>query len=302
MDLTTMTPAAIDTELVKVMETEDRKVRIATGNLSGAKRNVETALQVRERGGVVFHDTYWFSMKPEAELKEAESKLIEAKVNRAAAIAPFDAEFKRRGGWTRYFIVANVNGHVHQGFDCSTCYPSTEYNWLPSLSGLTAAEMVAVMGETACTVCYPDAPTFKGFGDGTSFVAKLSAAEKDAKAAEKAKKAAEKAEKAITDVDGSPLYEDHIRKIYAIKTLVTAQRRMVQEMESAGHCDPNKNDHLRNLRASRLAQALYLARAISAKTGESYENVVSDAVTKANKKLKKAGFPCRPIENEEVGL
>jgi hypothetical protein len=62
--------------------------------------------------------------------------------------------------------------------------------------------MVAEYGEMACTICFPDAPTFKGFGDGTSTYARRTQAEKDAKAAEKAAKEASKAAKRLD----SPVY------------------------------------------------------------------------------------------------
>jgi hypothetical protein len=122
-----------------------------------------------------------------------------------AEAAPYEAEYVRRGYWNRYFLVNNSNGHVHRGMDCTTCFPDTQYLWLPSVSGATEQEMVAEFGETACTVCFPSAPAYKGYGDGTSAFARYTQAEKDARAAEKAARAAAKAEKAITAPDGSPL-------------------------------------------------------------------------------------------------
>ena len=60
--------------------------------------------------------------------------------------------------WTRAFLVLNSNGHIHSSLDCSTCFPTTRYEWLTQYSSDPESEIVALAGETACTVCYPSAP------------------------------------------------------------------------------------------------------------------------------------------------
>lgn len=60
--------------------------------------------------------------------------------------------------WTRAFLVLNSNGHIHSSFDCSTCFATTRYEWLTRYSADPESEIVALAGETACTVCYPSAP------------------------------------------------------------------------------------------------------------------------------------------------
>lgn len=72
---------------------------------------------------------------------------------------PFTSEFERRGRWTRFFLVQNNGGHIHSSMNCSTCYPTTEFGWLPELSGKTEPDAVAEHGAILCTVCYPSAPT-----------------------------------------------------------------------------------------------------------------------------------------------
>ena len=97
--------------------------------------------------------------------------------------APLTAEYDRRGGWERAFLVTNHGGHIHRTMSCPTCYPDTEFGWLTELSGSTEAQIIDAAGMTACTVCYPTAP-----------VAQLTpeqrkahtAAERDAKRAAKA--------------------------------------------------------------------------------------------------------------------
>jgi hypothetical protein len=107
--------------------------------------------------------------------------------------APGEDEYRARR-WNRYFLVNNASGHVHRERECSTCYDTTQFSWLPELSGCDEATMVAEYGEMACTVCFPNAPVHKGFGDGTSTLARYSAAEKaERKAAKEARQAAKAA-------------------------------------------------------------------------------------------------------------
>mgnify|MGYP006893381968 FL=1 len=61
-------------------------------------------------------------------------------------------------GWSRFYLVQNVGGHIHRDTSCETCYPSTQYAWLVELSGLTEAEAVAEYGAILCSRCYPSAP------------------------------------------------------------------------------------------------------------------------------------------------
>lgn len=60
--------------------------------------------------------------------------------------------------WTRAFLVVNNNGHVHSSLDCSTCFPTTRYQWLIQYSNDDEATIVDDAGEDACTICYPSAP------------------------------------------------------------------------------------------------------------------------------------------------
>ena len=134
--------------------------------------------------------------------------------------------------------------------------------------------MVATMGETACTICFPTAPTMTGFGDGSSYVAKLSAAEQYDKDAAKAAKAAAKAAKAIDDA-----YEIGERSPRKIRTLRAAQNELGQALEYVGMgygTFIGARDEI-----------LVLAEAIAAKLGTSRDDVFSAAIPKANAKLRK---------------
>jgi len=59
--------------------------------------------------------------------------------------------------WTDTFSIRVPSGHNHSSMECSTCYPTTQFRWLPQLSGLTEAEAVAEHGSVLCSVCYPSA-------------------------------------------------------------------------------------------------------------------------------------------------
>ena len=74
----------------------------------------------------------------------------------AAAQAPLHAEFARRGGWTRAFLVVGGDGHVHSSMDCSTCnrgVEPTRFQWMVEFSGTTEAEVVAAAGWRATVTC-----------------------------------------------------------------------------------------------------------------------------------------------------
>lgn len=61
-------------------------------------------------------------------------------------------------GWNRYFLVTSSAGHVHRSMNCSTCNPATTFAPVVELSGQSDGEAVELVGETLCTVCFPEAP------------------------------------------------------------------------------------------------------------------------------------------------
>ncbi|MFE6000406.1 DUF6011 domain-containing protein [Streptomyces sp. NPDC056454] len=71
------------------------------------------------------------------------------------------AEWDRRGRWSRFYLVKNVDGHIHKTTspnECHTLRHDTRMGWLPDLSGLTEADAVTAHGPILCTVCFPSAP------------------------------------------------------------------------------------------------------------------------------------------------
>jgi hypothetical protein len=136
-------------------------------------------------------------------------------------------------GWSRFFLVTNSNGHIHSSTSCSTCFPTTEFAWLPGLSGLTEADAVEDQGEILCSVCFPSAPV--AWTNGTS---KVDQAAKAERAAAKAEREAKKAAKALVPTDikngltlfyvdhnfrtGEPrTYRRHVATIAQAKTFIT---------------------------------------------------------------------------------
>ena len=90
------------------------------------------------------------STKEQLPKDEAEA----AELNEKAA--PLEAEYERRGGWTRYIVVPG--GHLHKRA-CHTLTPGrTMVGQVAEASGFDEGEVVAKYDETACTHCFPDAP------------------------------------------------------------------------------------------------------------------------------------------------
>ncbi|MBX9920713.1 MAG: hypothetical protein K2Y33_12960 [Mycolicibacterium frederiksbergense] len=119
---------------------------------------------------------------------------------------PYHAEFDRRGGWTRAYLVQNTGGHVHNSMRCGTCYPRTQYAWLTDYSGRDEEQIVYAAGELACTVCFPSAPVdvLNRVGE----IRRPSDLEREQRAAEKAARNAQRAAAAVVDpASGKTLYK-----------------------------------------------------------------------------------------------
>lgn len=135
IDLTALTPPELDERFVAAWD------RIAQA------RTAYDYFKAQVAEGKTYYDY-------EARANDEYEKLVEAQNDQAV----LDAEWERRGGWSRYWLVTNLDGHVHRDTSCSTTYPTTQWALVTGLSGLTENEMVEQVGHRACTVCYPDAP------------------------------------------------------------------------------------------------------------------------------------------------
>jgi hypothetical protein len=145
MNITTATPAEIDTEIARL-----------SGELAQAEATIDSRRDaIKRMSNSAMRDLYG------DKIAAAEQAIAAAQIAAAtarAALLPLDAEFDGRGGWTRYYLVDANNGHVHPSTSCSTCFITTAYYWLTTESGKTAEEVVELAGERACTVCFPWAP------------------------------------------------------------------------------------------------------------------------------------------------
>jgi hypothetical protein len=101
--------------------------------------------------------------------------------------------------WTRAFLVLASNGHVHKSQDCSTCFPTTRYNWLVQYSNDDENTIVEDAGQDACTVCYPSAPA-----DVLNRPSRIVTADKIAKAEAKAERDAKKAARIAKEKANAP--------------------------------------------------------------------------------------------------
>jgi hypothetical protein len=197
-DPTTATPAEIDAALFPVWE------RIAR-----ARDQLRAYTHKRVPGS--YSRTYR-EPKTDAEMAampaydQREMAAVQARLDEALAdAAPLEAEFDRRGGWTRVFLVTNENGHVHSSMNCSTCFPTTQFALVPALSGLSEDAIIDSIGDTACTVCYPTAPTHPAWARSAAARVDEKAARRTAREEAAAARAAKRAANAITAPDGSPL-------------------------------------------------------------------------------------------------
>lgn len=148
---------------------------------------------------------------------EALSETLDNQVNGLVELRAIYAEHQ----WSRFFLVSNSNGHIHSSMSCGTCFPTTRYRWVTSLSGQTEAEAVEELGEILCSICYPSAPV--AWTDGESKAVKVARAEREAK---KAAAAAKKRDKALVpdSIEGgypTQYGRDRIKTTHAAKQWLT---------------------------------------------------------------------------------
>lgn len=259
MKLETMTPSEIDQELANLYGARATVVRTL---------NYNRAIVANERGRYSIHDI----KRAQEQLPKIEARLAEA----TEAIAPFEEEFTRRGGWKRYFLVQNTGGHIHRERRCQTCFSTTAYAWLTDLSDCDETEMVAQYGETACTVCFPDAPAMKGWGEYAKRI-------KSDRAAVKAAKQAEKDAKAVFNTEGKRLYKtDRAGEIELVQALAGA----IEDTQQAEEDEERRERFLERAEKAK-AHALDIADAFALKRGTTVEDEIEAVTDRVWKKVKR---------------
>lgn len=173
--------------------------------------------------------------------------------------------------WSRFFLVKNNNGHIHSSMSCGTCFDTTEFGWLPTVSGKTEAEAVAEFGEILCTVCFPSAPV-----EWTNGVSKATKTEREAKAAAKAERAAAKLAKALLP-DGSPLRVGR-------DSLVSLRSAQMWLTDSFSWNRSYPRDGFDSHPSYELADVRRVAEAVAAKTEQDVEAVLASHKAKAAKR------------------
>lgn len=187
----------------------------------------------------------------------------------AGRIAPLEAEYVRRGGWTRAFLVQNNGGHVHSSTRCSSCYASTRYAWLTDYSGKSEEEIVWAAGELACTICYPSAPVEALTRVGE--IRRPADVERERRDAEKADKAQAKAAAAVIDpASGKQLF----------KTERAATNAIASGLDSLlwyGDAHPSGQDWVRSIDTT--------ANALAVKLGVDKEHLLAECRARAERKF-----------------
>lgn len=280
MDLTTKTPAEVDT-LLAPLEGALFEARSKRWQYLTAARHA--AAQARTSWNRPAAQARYESNADEYNRKADEQQpAIEAA---EAACEPYRAEYARRGGWTRIYWCNANGGHGHNSLSCRSLNFDTSMSWLPELSGKSEDELVELAGESACTWCFPSAPV-----DVLSRPSQLRPAveareAKAARDAEKATKAAAKAAKGITAPDGSPLRVDG----WVVASEVTARNGYVAAAaEAADHAEGITSwGHRPDLAAKYAGEAAQYLAALAAKHGVSVEEEAVELAPKVAARRKK---------------
>lgn len=234
MELATATPPQIDAEISRLH-----------GEAGGHFANAQAAYKSRDRLFAVLRENkapgvlaYGGPTKIGEKIEALES-LIEAEEAAGRELLreaePFTAEFARRGGWSRVYLVTNSNGHVHTHTHCRNTYATTQFYWVTTLSGATEEEVVAEAGERTCLTCFPSVREEIIAGRPCKIETPQARKTREEREAKAAARAAEKAIKGITNPDGTPLHSvamDYHGKEFRIeselKTEIAASRKALE--------------------------------------------------------------------------
>lgn len=294
MDVTTATPVEIDTALADIY----RRAADAEGHVQAAATSLHYALGERARY-VTRSRREWPTTTAEA-LDACRAKgdqrtnfaggytfadmaaKYDTTVTALAAVEAeadvLNAEFKRRGGWSRFFIVQNNGGHIHSSMACKTCNRGgyrTDFGWMPELSGMSMEQAISHFDRAAhilCTVCFPAAPV--------EWTVRAAAPTREEKAAAKAKAEAEARvndPKLIAAPDGSVLRVDGD----TLRTVRSAQIAMGNHLFWALYSARHGGDG-----SDKRAHARQVAEALAHKLGGKVDDLLAVAEAKAAKKFR----------------
>lgn len=263
IDLATATPAEIDTILADIYYAEfvaESRARDLRARADEAENYYHYDYRTRTR-------TLKPRLKEAARLRALAEEQDAIAAEKAEEMAPYEAEFARRGGWTRAFlVVTNGTGHVHRSRACHTCYITTQFHWVTAFSGHDEDEIVEAAGERACTICYPSAPAHV-LNRPTKMFTKDEEAKAAARAEREAKRTAKDALAVLDPATG--------------KVLFKTERGATNDIAS------NLGDYLRYDDAEYLAQAQRTIAAVAAKRGADAAALEAELLDKATKKFRR---------------
>jgi hypothetical protein len=215
-DLTILPPTEIDAELYVLYAERLRLNSQLTGWFKDLNRSIPKAERgdytpTLDRAAAYLESAGlkpWTVREIERDLTEI-GKLHDLVNEVTAKENPLNEEYNRRGGWTRAFLVAGLDGHVHYWMNCQTCNhmgQATRFQWMTDYSGQTEEQIVEAAGERACTVCYPTAPVAEKRPTLMFSHEEVAAAKaREERDAVKAAKAAKAAAVAVYGADGGEL-------------------------------------------------------------------------------------------------
>jgi len=251
-DPTNATPSEIDTEL--------------------ARLDLECAKATNALHRLAEHRDCWTDDVYRSELQARIEVARRAVADCEAAARPLDQEYKRRGGWTRAWLVLASGGHVHRTTECRTCFPTTKFAWLTQLSGQDEIDIVDQAGEAACTECYPSAPV-----DIRNRPSRIKTPEQLVREAEKAERAKAKAAKAITAPDGTPL---RTKGYGEISIEFTARRSYAEALTYARYLARADIVRHRDTIADYREDAQLILAALAAKHGRTEDDLQTELAAK----------------------
>jgi hypothetical protein len=145
LTVTTATPVEIDERIARI-----------EGQVAQVRAGLEKIRKDRARYDQA--DSYYRMVTQEDIERQAQlkPKLEGQLVKLRELVAPLHAEFERRDGWTRWYLVA----HLHYDVSGSRCNrrPTSDHYWVTDYSGKSEAEVIKLAGTLVCTTCFPDAP------------------------------------------------------------------------------------------------------------------------------------------------
>lgn len=265
----------------------NKSIEIATKNINQWKSYVTKDAKAKLPGDNV---AYWEKRLTEMEtiitgskdaIKESSAALKEAKAVKATC----DAEFKSRP-WSRFWLVTNTGGHVHRNMNCTTCFPTTMYAFLPDYSGSTDAELIEAGGSSICSVCFPDAPVDTWKRAGTIEAPDKKAAREERERA-KAEREAKKAAKAIANPDGTAIrlggkWGETVTTESRAQSIVVEFLSTELAIEAGKYSIRNKE-----YRAEKKADAELLLAALAHKRNQTKEEALAELNKKAASKYKR---------------